>query len=70
VGLPVAYAQISGGHNYSISANFPAQPAGTVLRGRIYRAPLNDFGSWDSGPYQDFRVACSAAKVYIPLLVR
>lgn len=69
LGVPTAYAAITANGSYSITASFPRQAIGTVLRGRIYRAPSAAFGSWDGGSFSDVFVTCQEI-LYLPLIQR
>ena len=60
-GVPSRYAPIQAGGFYNLSVAFAAQPAGTKLVARVYRAPAAAFGSWDNQTYQDVTVTCSPA---------
>jgi hypothetical protein len=67
-GVPTAYAAVAGNGSYSITATFPRQPLGAVLRGRIYRTPAASFGSWDGAVFQDIVATCRVMQVSLPLI--
>jgi len=59
VGAPTYYAPVNSATGaFSVNAGFAAQPAGTVLIARVYGAPTNAFGSYDTGAISDITVAC------------
>ena len=61
-GHPTFYSPIitgSSGNGASGQVNFPAQPNGTVLVARIYRALQATTGSWDNGAYVDTTTTCT-----------
>jgi len=49
VGAPTYYALIGSDGTFNVTAPFAAQPAGSMIQYVIYDAPLNTFGSYDSG---------------------
>jgi hypothetical protein len=61
-GYPTFYSPIitdSYGNGTSGQVNFPAQPNGTILVARIYRALQATTGSWDQGSYVDTTATCT-----------
>jgi len=70
MGVPTMYAPIAANGSYSITATFPRQPLGALLRGRIYRAPTAGFGSWDNGSFQDITATCDSVQVFLSLISR
>jgi len=59
-GAPTYYAPIGSDGAFNVTAPFAAQPPGAMIRYVIYDAPLNTFGSYDSGGgTYDTTVACT-----------
>jgi hypothetical protein len=60
-GYPSAYFPVQSGNGVILShiVTFPAQPAGTTLVARVYRALTNTPNSWDQQHYVDTTIKCT-----------
>lgn len=70
IGKSAGYVLISADGTFSISGAFPFQAYGANLRARIYRAPLQTYGSWDGTPYLEVNFTCNQRRTLLPTVLR